>query len=175
MLRNSPFEAFPKFMLFHHSNWKRRNLCYKVILLRLTVLIFFFLFQISDWTMSMESVEFSNNELWVIMEFLFLQGKPKEIHVYIMQTLDDKCLSYSTVKSVMSTSNVEILRPKMQHHLRGVNSWNRWLGSGFNFWPNNEFWPKDIQRIHCIYNSWADRYAETVNQVDAKMLECWSE
>ncbi|XP_042310079.1 uncharacterized protein LOC121923591 [Sceloporus undulatus] len=50
-------------------------------------------------TMSAKSVEFSSTELRAIMKFLFLQKKtPKEIHECMMQTLSDKCPSYSTVK-----------------------------------------------------------------------------
>ena len=49
--------------------------------------------------MSTKSVEFSSVELRVVMKFLFLQNKtPKEIHDCMMQTLSDKCPSYSTVK-----------------------------------------------------------------------------
>lgn len=49
--------------------------------------------------MSTENVEFSNVELRAVMKFLFLQKKtPREIHDCMMQTLADKCPSYSTVK-----------------------------------------------------------------------------
>uniref|UniRef100_A0A8D0DII8 Mos1 transposase HTH domain-containing protein n=1 Tax=Salvator merianae TaxID=96440 RepID=A0A8D0DII8_SALMN len=47
----------------------------------------------------MKSVKFSNMELQAVMKFLFLQKKTlKEIHEFMMQTLSDKCPSYSTVK-----------------------------------------------------------------------------
>ena len=46
-----------------------------------------------------DSVEFSDVELRAVMKFLFLQKKtPQEIHDCMMQTLADKCPSYSTVK-----------------------------------------------------------------------------
>jgi len=50
--------------------------------------------------MSGDAHNFNNMEMWVIIKFLFLQGKaPKEIHAILTGTLGEHAPSYATVKN----------------------------------------------------------------------------
>lgn len=150
-------EVLKRFLMFGHSfiTVDEKNILFylKVLICRIFECIFCFL-QINDWKMSMENVEFSSAELWVIIGL-----QKKSICVW--------CRHWSTRltqlwrSSGTPSSNMEISRLKIQQNLQFLNYLMlvNWQISA------KRIAPETLEIFSCVFES----------QVGAKMVEGWPE
>lgn len=163
---------FPIFWsLFHYCSYKVQ-ICQMVEVILNS-------FQISDYT-NWKSVIFNclnpdRHEVGVPVE-----GTRKEINSCLMQAFDDRCQSYSYLKSpyadfhrgkfaiqyaeksgqLSTVSTLEIV-----DHVYDLMSPDRRISTKENWWNNS-----DMLGMRYSHNSWAERYAKTVSHADTRIL-----